>query len=287
MARYRSRNRRNRNFDAAAYWASRPFCSVCGKRRVRRGTICHVCLEAKETREDQGLYVGIDEDIRDLFFNLDPREIEKTFLHYKRDYGREAHEYAVKTFRQWRTGEVRISGQVADRLLAIVPHYITFDQKYRLLENVWKKQGNRRISIAIAPHQEANAAIQQVVKAVDAVADKEFPEHLKHRLTWLTANDTQIAQQLLDRLLAEERRLVLEALNRDIQAVIRLMSVAERSTISSTHTFSIPGLDICVTATNQSKPRKSTTYGDYERWEWINWIIMVGILFYIFCALCK
>jgi hypothetical protein len=246
-----------------------------------------VCQRAEEkcTREDEGLYDGIDKDIEQLFFTLDPREIEKMFLHYKRDYGREAHEYAVKTFRRWRAGEVRISGQVADRLLAIVPHYISFDQKYRLLENVWKKQGRRRISVAIAPHHDATAAIQQVVKAVDALAGKEFPEHLKHRLTWLTANDTQIAQQLLERLLADERRLVLEALNREIQAVVRLMSAADRSTIRSTHTFSIAGLDICVTVTDRPEPRKPAMVGGSGRWDaWI-WaaIIGAGILLFALC----
>ena len=139
MARRRSWNRGDRNFDAAAYWASRPYCSECKIRKVKRGTICSECRNKKD-KSEQELYDGVDDDIAALFFTLDPRSIELMFKHYERDHGRAAHDYAVKTYREWKTGTVRISGKVADRLLAIVPHYITFDQKYRLLENIWKKQ---------------------------------------------------------------------------------------------------------------------------------------------------
>ena len=41
--------RRQRRFDAEAYWASRPYCSVCAKRKTRDGHICYECRRAGHT----------------------------------------------------------------------------------------------------------------------------------------------------------------------------------------------------------------------------------------------
>jgi hypothetical protein len=287
MARHRSWNRRSRDFDAAAYWASRQLCEVCRVRKVRSGSICHVCRDAEngKSETERQLYEGIDDDIAELFFNLDGRSIELMFKHYERDHGRSSHEYAVKTYREWKAGTVRVSGKVADRLVAIVPHYITFDQKYELLEKTWKKQGKRRISVAVTPHQDTSVALRQIAEAVDAVSVKEFPESLKRRLTWLTASDTQIAQLLLNRLFAEERRLVLEALSREVQAVARLMRGATGSTIRSSHTFAMPGLEVCVTVAEAPAPRKSAVAGSSgQSGGWI-WAAIIGgaIVLYTLC----
>jgi len=285
MARRRSWNRRNRDFDAAAYWASRPVCEVCGARKVRSGSICHVCRDAEngESEAQRELYEGIDDDIADLFFNLDARSIELMFKHYERDHGRSAHEYAVKTYRKWKAGVVRLSGKVADRLVAIVPHYITFDEKYELLEKTWKNRGKRRISVAITPYQDTSVALQQIVEAVDAVSVKEFPESLQHRLTWLAANDTQVAQQLLNRLFAEERRLVLEALTREVEAVTQLMRHATESTIRSSHTFGMPGLEVCVTVAEPLLPRKPAVAGESAPWAGCIWAAIIGGATLLFC----
>jgi hypothetical protein len=248
-----------------------------------------VCRDAErgKSETERELYEGIDGDIAELFFNLDARNIELMFKHYERDHGHSAHEYAVKTYREWRAGKVRVSGKVADRLVAIVPHYIPFDQKYQLLEKAWKKQSKRRISVAITPHQDTSAALQQIVEAVEAVSVKEFPESLKRRLTWLTASDTQIAQQLLTRLYAEERRLVLEALSREVQAVAQLMRGATGSTIRSSHTFAMPGLEVCVTVAEPPAPRKSAVAGSSGQWAGWIWAAIIGggiVLYMLFNA---
>lgn len=38
----RSRSRQ-RDFNAAEYWSRKPYCTVCGKRKVVSGTVCHQC----------------------------------------------------------------------------------------------------------------------------------------------------------------------------------------------------------------------------------------------------
>lgn len=35
----------DKHFDAKAYWATKPYCSVCKSRKVKNGNVCHVCKE--------------------------------------------------------------------------------------------------------------------------------------------------------------------------------------------------------------------------------------------------
>ena len=39
-----ARDKMYRAFDPKPYWQSKPWCSICGQRKVRYGTICHQCL---------------------------------------------------------------------------------------------------------------------------------------------------------------------------------------------------------------------------------------------------
>lgn len=209
-----------------------------------------------ESDAECDLYLGIDSDIANLFFNLDSRSTELIFKHYERDYGRSARDYAVKTYSDWRRGKVGISGKVADRLVAIVPHYISFDEKYAILEKYWKKQPKRRIHISVTPCEDVPQVRQRIIEGVEAVAVDDIPESVQHRLAWLTASDTQVAQQLLKRLHAEERRLVMEAITREVEAVAHLVRANSASMIRSSHSFSFPGVEICVTVEDPAMSRK-------------------------------
>jgi hypothetical protein len=40
-----------RDFNPKRYWESKPWCSVCGQRRIRKGTICHQCLTTMKNKQ--------------------------------------------------------------------------------------------------------------------------------------------------------------------------------------------------------------------------------------------
>jgi len=42
-----------RDFDPKKYWESKPWCSVCGQRRVRTGTVCHQCLAMRKNNQEK------------------------------------------------------------------------------------------------------------------------------------------------------------------------------------------------------------------------------------------
>ncbi len=49
MSRYR------RKFDAKAYWAYKPLCTVCKKHKVKSGTVCYECKKLNEKIEKLSL----------------------------------------------------------------------------------------------------------------------------------------------------------------------------------------------------------------------------------------
>lgn len=40
-----------RNFDPAAYWATKPVCTICKERKVVRGSVCHKCRDQERHRD--------------------------------------------------------------------------------------------------------------------------------------------------------------------------------------------------------------------------------------------
>ena len=48
----RQQKNSKRTFDANDYWASRPYCTVCGSRQTRKGTVCHICRKAGHTEPE-------------------------------------------------------------------------------------------------------------------------------------------------------------------------------------------------------------------------------------------
>ena len=45
---------KNRNFNAKAYWADKPYCSVCKNKKVKYGTICRQCEKEASLHDNQG-----------------------------------------------------------------------------------------------------------------------------------------------------------------------------------------------------------------------------------------
>ena len=74
-----------------------------------------------------------------MFFGLDKPIVKLVFCFYEQKYGARKREYAERTFESWRSGVVQMGGEISERLLQIVPHVLSFDQKYELIEKLWKK----------------------------------------------------------------------------------------------------------------------------------------------------
>ncbi|GAA4815423.1 hypothetical protein GCM10023232_08940 [Sphingosinicella ginsenosidimutans] len=155
---------------------------------------------------------GTDKDVKAYFFALPPRQMESLLDAYGRRYGSSARDYATATLRKWRSGEVQMSGLVAERLFNLLPPRMPLTEKYKLTEGLWEHFGptsKKRLRIGV------DADVGEAVEAVRAHFDTvilhhKIPPQLEQRFNWLAAGDVEVKQQLLNYLRDRERSLLSE-----------------------------------------------------------------------------
>src|ERR1700720_3298415 len=54
-------------------------------------------------------------------------------------HGDKERKYARKTFAKWKSGATKLSGQTMERLVQLVPPYLSSEQRFSLLQQVLKK----------------------------------------------------------------------------------------------------------------------------------------------------
>jgi hypothetical protein len=66
---------RYRKFDAKAYWANKPLCTLCKEHKVKNGSICYEC---RERGRKEKILISKNKQIADCHMdnNQDTKEVE-------------------------------------------------------------------------------------------------------------------------------------------------------------------------------------------------------------------
>jgi hypothetical protein len=232
-----------------------------GKRqRYRRPKTNWGQHHAAERGRVAALYGGVDADVRQVFFNLPQATLDRVLADYKKQNGQAPYEYAKKAYLDWKYGRVQMSGQVSERLLAIVPRYLDFSIKYDLLEKLCRNRGGTRLRVEITGDMTGREAIGTVLRAIENVRSTRLPDNVSQRLHWLADNDGKVAQSLLSQVLAREDEFVVRAVQCELQ---RLLSIASELTgkpveMQAEREIDLPGAKVQIilnTATKMGRTR--------------------------------
>lgn len=182
--------------------------------------------EYNEDERDRvsALYGGIDEDVRQVFFNLPQETLDRILADYMQKHGKSACTYAKKAYGNWKTGNVQMSGRVSERLLAIVPRYLEFSVKYDLLEKLCRRREGTRLTVEITGEMTAREALATALRAVESVRSNKLPDNITKRLHWLADNEGRVAQDLLTHVFAREYESIVRALQAGLQRLLALSS---------------------------------------------------------------
>jgi hypothetical protein len=105
-----------------------------------------------------GLFGGAVEDIKRTFLQFHGNTLEALLRRYSALYGDQAGKYARKTFPMWQCSVTKLSGQTMERLIELVPPYLSPEQRFNLLQKVLQKnkpsKPNKSIRIQ---YEEANS----------------------------------------------------------------------------------------------------------------------------------
>ena len=189
---------------------------------------------------------GID-DVERYFFTLNPNQRNEIFLAYGKRYGESKEDYARKTLTKWQSGRVHMSGLVAKRLFSLLPNYMPLEMKYQLTENLWKHVSPKTRSKLVF---DSNTPTEEIIRDVRIQLDKDvihysIPDRLKKRFEWLSGDDIEVKQQLLNFIRDKEKELSEQALISRLPILTDLIN-KNRHTTNANHIIEIGRSEISI-----------------------------------------
>ena len=175
-----------------------------------------------------------------ILLSLDEEEVEELLALYKKEFGRGAARYARKTYRKWKSGEVRPITQTFERFLVHLPKVMSFDLKTEVLRAFMEEYAAKdkyELKVSTADWEEKLTPLVQQI--IDKAFTAQLPVEVERRLRWLGDGDMKLAQDILRRSQAEESKIVVSML-RDEFANIEKMLAATRLKPKITHELKFP-----------------------------------------------
>ena len=162
--------------------------------------------DAKRLTRELG---GTDQDVKKWFFTRSSNKLNSIFVAYEKNYGRTKADYAREAYPKWKSGKTQMSGTVAERLFKLLPNMMPLDDKYSLVESLWKHVGPSKKRLVKCG---GNTPVEKVVSSVEQEVMKlvttwEIPNDLTNRFRWLSGNDSVTYQKLLAHIKEQERKL--------------------------------------------------------------------------------
>lgn len=142
------------------------------------------------------------DEIREAFLQLGGFSMGHLMAEYGERYGEPAKRYAQETLPKWRGGTVELSGQTMERLVELVPPFLSASERFALLEKILKRNpvypptvrvdiNGKEPGIGLANLDLALAGMRHT----DALA--HLPSKVMETATWLYANDITAARAML------------------------------------------------------------------------------------------
>lgn len=195
--------------------------------------------ESKQ-KEISRIFAGIDDDIKQIFFSMSDTQLDFIFSAYGGSYGKNAEHYARKTFKQWKTGKTILSGQTAERLLQLIPPYLSTQQRFDLIK---KLRNHYFIKKTVAINTTAEMWAKEIIPAFNSLvsysATFTLPELVSNRVQWLTNRDAQQAQRILSAIEQDEAGIAKKYLEIEFKRIQNFIDTTP-DTKQITHCIDLP-----------------------------------------------
>ncbi len=183
----------------------------------------------------------IVDDIKKAFFGLSGADLARLLNIYEKQNGAKAANYARKTFGIWKAGQRKMSGQTAERLLNLVPKYLDFQQRYRMLNRLCDHHvTKRRVHVTINTKHPADglSALKNHMEDfcnIDTL--KHLPGHVMDTATWLHDSDIVATRALLSQIDKENSEAVHQVARKEFGRIRAIVARQDVSSISQVIEF--------------------------------------------------
>ena len=211
-----------------------------GKKR-RRSWRSYGSYVVSKRQKLTSTFSGIDRDVERIFLTLDQADLDELLDVYTEEFGRSAGSYARKTYPRWKSGAVRMSGEVAERLLNLLPPLLPYGTRFELVKKL--RQANFRKlnrTVQTAPdrwRQDLQPVVEEVVRHG---ASANLSDALKQRLAWLADGDTAAAERMMSAAIQDEAIGRLSYLNSEFQRLEAMIAQLGNFHTSVHHDIDLP-----------------------------------------------
>jgi len=197
---------------------------------------------------------GVSE-IKGCFLSLDSEALSELLADYGDMHGASAEAYARNIYPNWKTGKTGLSGQTMERLVALVPPYLSSDQRFKILKLVLdkhKKSGvYKNIKINI---KDPSAGFAELQDALTSMKHDDLLEHLPENVmeaaTWLYDDDITSARAMLSDAKKIETEVIKKNASREVELLKRTISSGQIK--SASYSVEMPAGTVNVVAYSPS-----------------------------------
>jgi hypothetical protein len=198
-------------------------------------------------------FKGIEGDVRALFFGLDALTLRYVFNVYEKCYGKGRRKYAEREYGRWKAGSVQMSGEVSERLLKILPWFLSFEHKYQLVAKLWR--GYRRptrLRVEVSRQGGLEACLATLVGAAQAVEHQVVPSAVMDSLAWLADEDALAARALLHQVLLREGEITTDTLRAELRLLFDLAASHPEQFVRAERVVELPSATVEIVLTQHA-----------------------------------
>lgn len=175
-----------------------------------------------------------------VLLGLDEKSLDELLDLYKQQFGAGAARYARKTYRKWKSGDVRPIEQTYQRFLLHLPKVMDYDLKCEVLRHLMEEycaKDDYRLTVYTDDWEETLEPL--VRKIIDKPYTAQLPKEIEEKLTWLAEGEMQIARDILRRSQVEEGRIGVSMLREEFANIANLLENT-KSNRKVTHQLKFP-----------------------------------------------
>lgn len=196
------------------------------------------------------------EEIRRQFFKLDREALDELLLDYGEMHGRAAESYARATMPKWKTGSTKLSGQTMERLMELVPPYLTAKQRLDILQSILSKHKRAAPTVTIKINSKEPAAglaeVDAALRKIEVTDELAYlPTQVMEAAKWLYDDDVTAARGVMISLAAAETSALKQSAEREISLLKRTLSTGQVKAAS--YSVKTPGGNLNIVAFTPSK----------------------------------
>lgn len=197
-------------------------------------------------------------EIRSAFLALEEDALDELLKDYGAIHGASAESYARKTFPAWKSGRTNLSGQTLERLVELVPPYLSTQQRMELVKLLAKQheprfsRQHRAVSINIEAPGAAFGEIDQALRELETTdLLAHIPADVMEAASWLYDDDVTAARAVL----AESKRIENEVMKQSARREIELLkrTICNGQVKTANYTVELPAGTLSVHAFTPKK----------------------------------